>query len=55
MGIKNHLKSNEKKFIELEQKNLKSIKQLYELLNNEQKRQLIRKRNLFFICQNEDF
>lgn len=45
--LKKYLKSSENKFIELEQKNLKAIKQIYSLLNKEQKFQLIRKWTYF--------
>jgi len=41
--LKKYLKNSENKFIELEQKNIKAIKQIYSLLNKEQKFQLIRK------------
>ena len=43
ISLKKYLKNNENKFIELEQKHLKSIKQIYQLLNKEQKMRLIRK------------
>ena len=43
ISLKRYLKANENKFIELEQKNIKSIKQIYELLNYEQKMRLVRK------------
>ncbi len=43
LSLKKYLKVNENKFIELEQKNIKSIKQIYELLNYEQKMRLVRK------------
>ena len=38
--LKRYLQRNENKFILLEQQNVKAIKQLYDLLNNEQKRYL---------------
>jgi hypothetical protein len=43
ISLKRYLTANENKFIELEQKNIKSIKQIYELLNYEQKMRLVRK------------
>ena len=43
LSLKKYLRVNENKFIELEQKNIESIKQIYELLNYEQKMRLVRK------------
>ena len=41
--LKRYLKQSEEKFVNLEQENLKSIKQVYALLTGEQKLRLIRK------------
>ncbi|RNA16501.1 rab GTPase-binding effector 1-like [Brachionus plicatilis] len=42
--LKKHLQNNEKKFIELEQTNLKALKQIFSILTPEQKIRLIPKR-----------
>jgi hypothetical protein len=43
--LKNYIKKTEQKFIDLETQNLKSIQQVYGLLNREQKLNLIRNLN----------
>ena len=47
VNLKKYIKKSEIKFIELEQKHLKSITQIYNLLSSEQKLRLIRKFNFF--------
>ena len=42
IGLKKYLKRNENKFIQLEMQNIKAIKQIFDLLTNEQRRSLIR-------------
>lgn len=41
--LKKYLKKNENRFLDLERANLKAIKQIYSMLNGEQKLRLIRK------------
>ena len=41
--LKKYLKRNENKFVQLEMQNIKAIKQIFDLLTNEQRRSLIRK------------
>lgn len=41
--LKKYLKNNENKFIDLEQANLRAVKQLFSILTHEQKLRLIRK------------
>lgn len=43
--LKQYLKKSEEKFVQLEQTNLKAIKQLYSLLTGEQKLRLLRNHN----------
>lgn len=49
--LKKHLRNNEKNFIELEQTNLKALKQIFSILTPEQKIKLIRKliKNILYL------
>ena len=58
--LKKYLRRNESKFLEIERANLKAIKQIYSLLNSEQKIRLIRKLKklsdfLFKFAKNSEF
>ena len=49
VNLKKYIKKSESKFVELEQKHLKSITQIYNLLTSEQKLRLIRKFEFFVL------
>jgi hypothetical protein len=51
--LKKYLKKTETKFVDMEQANLKAIRQVYSMLNNDQKMRIIRKFliSIFFLLR----